>query len=97
MQPNPQEIEAVTKAEQCAELLFHDLKQAHLIACEKNPLLAHILSGHIATAGKLQSSLAYLTCLLAPEESGVVGASEGQPTVCADLPPPDSTPSRQRL
>jgi hypothetical protein len=50
--------EAITKAAQCAGLLVSDIRGAHRLACQDNPLLEVLLRELIADAVRLNRRLA---------------------------------------
>lgn len=52
--------ESVTRAAQCADLLVGDIRAAHRVACNENPLLEIALRELIAEAAKLKNRLAEL-------------------------------------
>lgn len=52
-----QQLEAVVKA-QCSDLLISDIRAAHSVACQENPLLEILLRDLIADAAKLNRRLA---------------------------------------
>ena len=56
--------EAVTKAAQCADLLTSDIRQAHSLACQNNPLLEIVLRELIAEAAKIKNRLAEIDACL---------------------------------
>ena len=56
--------EAITKAVQCSDLLVSDIRSAHKLACQDNPLLEVLLRELIADAVRLNRRLAELeSCL----------------------------------
>ena len=56
---NPQ-LEAITKAAQCADLLLSDIRDAHKLACRDNPLLEILLRELLGDAVKIKNRLAEL-------------------------------------
>lgn len=60
-----QNIEAITKAVQCSDLLIGDIREAHTKACQDDPVLAIVLADLIADAVKLNQRLGELEgCLV---------------------------------
>ncbi len=57
---NPQHLETITKAAQCADLLTSDIREAHKLACQDHPVLEIILRELIGDAAKIKSRLAEL-------------------------------------
>ena len=57
---NPQHLETLTKAAQCADLLTGDIRQAHHYAAQDDPVLAMVLLDLIGDAAKLKNRLAQL-------------------------------------
>ena len=57
---NPQQLETITKAAQCADLLTGDLREAHELACQHDPALEILLRELIADAAKIKRRLAEL-------------------------------------
>ena len=55
-----QQKEAITKAVQCSDLLTSDIRQAHRVACQGNPLLEIVLRELIADAVRINRRLAEL-------------------------------------
>lgn len=56
----PQQLEALTKAAQCADLLVCDIREAHKLACEDEPALEILLRDLTGEAVKLKTRLAEL-------------------------------------
>ncbi len=56
--------ESVTKATQCSDLLVSDIRAAHKVACQANPLLEIILRELIAEAAKIKNRLAEIEACL---------------------------------
>ena len=54
---NPQHLETLTKAAQCADLLTGDIRQAHHYAAQDDPVLAMVLLDLIGDAAKLKNRL----------------------------------------
>ena len=64
MVQNQHQIEAVTKASQCADLLVGDIREAQKIACQGNGVLEILLRDLIDDAAKIKNRLAEIeTCL----------------------------------
>ena len=49
--------ESITKAAQCASLLCGDIREAHKLACENNPVLEILLRDLIADGVKIKNRL----------------------------------------
>jgi hypothetical protein len=56
---NPQ-LEAITKAAQCADLLVGDIREAHKVACHENPALEILLRELLGDAVRIKNRLAEL-------------------------------------
>ncbi len=54
------QLEAIVKATQCSDLLISDVRAAHRLACQDNPLLEILLRELIAEAAKINRRLAEL-------------------------------------
>jgi hypothetical protein len=54
------QLEAITKATQCSDLLVSDIREAHKLACQENPLLEILLRDLIGEAVKINRRLAEL-------------------------------------
>lgn len=57
---NPNQIESITKATQCAALLRDDIREAHKSSCEDNPVLEILLRELLGDAARLNNRLAEL-------------------------------------
>ena len=57
---NTQQIETITKAAQCADLLVSDIREAHKRACQDEPVLEMVLLDLIADAAKIKNRLGEL-------------------------------------
>jgi len=53
-----QQLEAIVKATQCSDLLISDIRAAHSVACQENPLLEILLRDLIADAVRINRRLA---------------------------------------
>ncbi len=52
--------EAIAKATQCSDLLISDIREAHKLACQGNPLLEILLRDLIGESVKINRRLAEL-------------------------------------
>lgn len=52
------QLEAIVKATQCSDLLVSDIRTAHRLACQDNPLLEIVLRELIAEAVRINRRLA---------------------------------------
>lgn len=50
--------ETITKAVQCSDLLTSNIRDAHKVACEENPVLEIVLRDLIADAARISRRLA---------------------------------------
>jgi hypothetical protein len=66
---NPRQLETITKAAQCADLLTSDIREAHKLACRENPVLEILLRELLGDAVKLDSRLAQLDAGLQEQSS----------------------------
>jgi hypothetical protein len=57
---NAQQLETITKAAQCAELLVQDIREAHKCACQDNPVLELLLRDLIRDCAAIKNRLAEL-------------------------------------
>jgi hypothetical protein len=57
---NPQNREAIVKAAQCASLLYDDIREAHHLSCQDNPVLQIVLRELLGDAARLKNRLAEL-------------------------------------
>jgi hypothetical protein len=57
---NPQHLETITKAAQCADLLTSDIREAHKMACQDDPVLEIMLRELIGDAAKIKNRLTEL-------------------------------------
>ncbi len=63
-QMRPLQLETITKAAQCAELLESDIREAHKLACEDEAVLEILLRELLGEAAKLKNRLVELgSCL----------------------------------
>jgi len=56
---NPQ-LETITKAAQCADLLVGDIREAHKLACHENPALEILLRDLLGEVARIKNRLAEL-------------------------------------
>ena len=56
---NPQ-LETITKAAQCADLLVSDIREAHKVACHENPALEILLRELLGDVVRIKNRLAEL-------------------------------------
>lgn len=56
----PPQLEALTKAAQCSDLLEQDIREAHKLACKDSPYLGILLIELIGDAMKIKNRLAQL-------------------------------------
>lgn len=54
------QLEAISKAAQCAALLVSDIREAHQLACRDNPVLEILLRELIGDTTKIKNRLAEL-------------------------------------
>ena len=59
------QIESITKAAQCADLLVRDVVEAHRIACEDEPTLQILLLDLIGDARRMKDRLALIESAIA--------------------------------
>lgn len=59
----PELLEKLTKAQQCADLLVRDVKDAHRPACHENPYLGLALESAIKQAKDLRDLLQMMVSL----------------------------------
>ena len=71
----PSQIESITKAAQCAQLLVSDIAGAQRLACEGQPALAILLLDLIADAKKLNDRLAQIEAALVRKDPDPASAS----------------------
>jgi|GEM_PF-1583366 len=56
--------ESITKATQCASLLYDDIREAHKISCRSNPVLSILLRDLLGDTVRLKNRLAEIeSCL----------------------------------
>jgi hypothetical protein len=63
------QIESITKAAQCADLLVNDVVYAHRIACDGDPALQILLLDVIGDARRIKERLALIESAIAPKVS----------------------------
>lgn len=56
---NPQ-LETITKAAQCADLLVSDIREAHRLACHENPALEILLRDLLGDVARIETRLTEL-------------------------------------
>ena len=57
---NTPQLEALTKAAQCADLLAQDIREAHKLACKDSPFLEILLLELIGDAMKIKNRMAQI-------------------------------------
>jgi len=55
---NPSQLESITKATQCADLLRDDIREAHELSCQDNPVLEILLRQLLGDTVRLNDRLA---------------------------------------
>jgi hypothetical protein len=57
---NSQQLEAITEAAQCSDLLVSDIREAHKFACRDNPALEILLRELLGETMRIKNRLAEL-------------------------------------
>jgi hypothetical protein len=65
----PSQIESITKAAQCADMLVNDIAGAHRLACDGEPVLEILLLELISDARKIKGRLAHIEAATTPKVS----------------------------